>query len=236
MQIFKLKNITIIWINQSNNYFNRSTISFSSNINNNKIYTYPNINSKEKLNFSLPIELIILLYKLKDIKKLTINIEETDQKRKLEKMILSLNFKLLFPNINDIEFDLIDEDLQIGLNEVFDIRISSLLTKKRGEIKLKSTNYDNKYKRNDSFLPFGYISLLNKNYFPLNNKNLIKNNKLNEKQVNDFLYNDNNNDSFPNSTYDNTDSYDNEKDYLDSYERMSFIVPIISPEKKKWIY
>ena len=215
--------------NQSNNYFNRSTISFSPNINNNKIYTYPNINSKEKLNFSLPIELIILLYKLKDIKKLTINIEETDQKRKLENMILSLNFKLLFPNINDIEFDLIDEDLQIGLNEVFDIRISSLLTKKRGEIKLKSTNYDNKYKRNDSFLPFGYISLLNKNYFPLNNnKNFIKNNKLNAKQVNDFLYNDNNNDSFPNSTYDNTESY--EKDYLD--ERISSIIPFISPEKK----
>ena len=187
-------------INQSNNYFNRSTISFSPKINNNKIYTYPNINSKEKLNFSLPIELIILLYKLKDIKKLTINIEETEQKRKLENMILSLNFKLLFPNINNIEFDLIDEDLQIGLNEVFDIRISSLLTKKRGEIKLKSTNYDNKYKRNDSFLPFGYISLLNKNYFPLNNnnKNFIKNNKLNEKQVNDFLYNDNNIDSFQN--------------------------------------
>ena len=37
-------------------------------------------------------------------------------------MILSLNFKLIFPNIIDIDFYLIDEVLQIGLNEFFDTR------------------------------------------------------------------------------------------------------------------
>ena len=41
--------------------------------------------------------------------------------------------------------------------------------KRREKIKLKSKNYNNKYKRNDSFLLFGYISLLNKNYVLLNN-------------------------------------------------------------------
>ena len=224
--------------NQSNKFINSATISYIPNINNNKIYNYPYSNSKEKFNFSLPIELIILLYKLKDIQKLTINIEETDQKRKLENIIISLNFKWLFPNINYIEFDLIDEELQKGLNQVFDIRISSLLNKRTGEIKLKSTNYDNKYKRNESFLPFGYISLLNKDFSPFNNKNknFNKNNKfqLTDNQVIDYLYNDNNNDSFPNSTYDNSESYDNEKDFSDSYERISSIVPIISPENKNY--
>ena len=96
-------------------------------------------------------------------------------------MILSLNFKLLFPNINNIEFDLIDEELQKGLNQVFDIRISSLLIKRTGEIKLKSTNYDNKYKRNDSFLPFGYISLLNKSYSPFEHNINFLNETFNKK-------------------------------------------------------
>ncbi len=233
----KIKEVDIekVYVEQyysNNNYYRNNSISFMNKtfstykIQNGK-YLYPTVTSEKKPKFSLPIELIILLCKFKDITKFIINLEGTDHKRKLENVLICLNINWLFPKLNEIEFNFIDEDIQKGLNQIYDMRISQILNNK--EILLKSTNYDNKYKRNDSFLPFGYISLLNKNYFPLNNnKNFIKNNKLNEKQVNDFLYNDNNNDSFPNLTYDNTESY--EKDYLD--ERISSIIPFISPEKK----
>ena len=207
------ENINVEQYYRNNNYYRNNSISFMNKtfstfkIQNGK-YLYPTITSEKKPKFSLPIELIILLYKFKDITKFIINLEGTDHKRKLENVLICLNINWLFPKLNEIEFNFIDEDIQKGLNQIYDMRISQILNNK--EILLKSTNYDNKYKRNDSFLPFGYISLLNKSYSPFeHNKNLM-NETFNQKSG--FIFFDNINDSFKGSTYDNTNSFEIENE------------------------
>ena len=75
----------------------------------------------------LPIELIILLYKLKNVKTLIYQINYIDEQFfKMANFIL-LNIKWLFMNeIEEIIFDLGNETLQKGINDVFNERASEI--------------------------------------------------------------------------------------------------------------
>ena len=83
-----------------------------------------NKNNKEE--GELPIELLILLSKLKDIKALVFQIHNADEQFiKLATFIL-INIKWLFNKIEEIKFDLNDSELQKRLFTEFNLRASDL--------------------------------------------------------------------------------------------------------------
>ena len=75
----------------------------------------------------LPIELIILLYKLKDVKTLIFPIKNANDQTIIMSLFILLNIKWLFLHeIEEINFDLNDEELQKKLYMEFNNRASEL--------------------------------------------------------------------------------------------------------------
>ena len=75
----------------------------------------------------LPIELIILLYKLKNVKTLIYQINNIDEKLSKMAILIFLNIKWLFMSeIQEVKFDLGNEILQKGILEVFNERSSEI--------------------------------------------------------------------------------------------------------------
>ena len=89
-------------------------------------FTYPQ--TKENLGQTeLPIELIILLYKLKNVKSLIFQINDVDEDFTKMSIFIFLNIKCLFKHeIEEIKFDLGNEILQKNLNNVFSQRALEL--------------------------------------------------------------------------------------------------------------
>ena len=110
------------------NYYNSSKIKNIDNIIlNEECFKYPKDNSDIK---ELPIELILLLSKLKNVKTLVFQIIDKIDEQLLKKNIfVLLNISWLFPNLYEIKLDLGNDDLQNGLNEVFELRARDLYTK-----------------------------------------------------------------------------------------------------------
>ena len=83
-------------------------------------------NKNNKDDSELPLELILLLYKLKDIKTLIFQIRNADELFiKLATFIL-INMKWLFNQIEEIKFDINDSELQNRLYLVFNKRVLEL--------------------------------------------------------------------------------------------------------------
>ncbi len=75
----------------------------------------------------LPIELIILLYKLKDVNTLIYQINNVDEQFLKMAVFILLNVKWLFMHeIEEIKFDLGNEELQKGINEVINERTKEI--------------------------------------------------------------------------------------------------------------
>ena len=73
----------------------------------------------------LPIELIILLYKLKDVKTLIFQINNVDEQFFKMAIFIFINIKWLFMNdIEEINFDLGNEELQKGIIDIFNDRVA----------------------------------------------------------------------------------------------------------------
>ena len=91
-------------------------------------FTYPQIQTKENLGQTeLPIELIILLYKLKNVKSLIFQVNDVDEDFTKMSTFIFLNIKCLFKHeIEEIKFDLGNETLQKNLNNVFSQRAFEL--------------------------------------------------------------------------------------------------------------
>jgi hypothetical protein len=113
-------------------------------------FLYPNCNknkSKEvKVNKSeLPIELILLLYKLKEVTCLIFQIQSLEENfKQLSIMILSNLDWLFIKGIEEVKFDLCSEDIQQGLDEAFESRTDSLY--KKYDIIKKNIYYDGSYR------------------------------------------------------------------------------------------
>ena len=83
-------------------------------------FKYPKPNKDQG---ELPIELIILLSKLRNVKCLVFQTNEVDEKFVQMAIFVFLNIKWLFQHkIEEIKFDLGNEDIQKNLNEVFNQR------------------------------------------------------------------------------------------------------------------
>ena len=83
-------------------------------------FLYPKSNKDQG---ELPIELIILLSKLRNVKCLVFQTNEVDEKFVQMAIFVFLNIKWLFQHkIEEIKFDLGNEDIQKNLNEVFNQR------------------------------------------------------------------------------------------------------------------
>jgi hypothetical protein len=91
-------------------------------------FTYPQNQTKENLGQTeLPIELIILLYKLKNVKSLIFQVNDIDEDFTKMSTFIFLSIKCLFKHeIEEIKFDLGNEILQKNLNNVFSQRAFEL--------------------------------------------------------------------------------------------------------------
>ena len=82
-------------------------------------------NNKEE--GEIPIELIILLYKLRKVKTLIYQINQVDEQFFKNAIFVFMNIKWLFmEEIEEIKFDLGNEDLQKGIIRVFNERASEI--------------------------------------------------------------------------------------------------------------
>ena len=82
-------------------------------------------NNKE--DSELPIELIILLYKLKDVKTLIYQINNVDEQFIKMAIYILINIQWLFMHdIEEIKYDLGNEELQKGIFDVFSERVGEL--------------------------------------------------------------------------------------------------------------
>ena len=81
-------------------------------------FYYPKSNIKNTVNDYLPIELILLLSKLKNIKTLIFQIKKIDEQFTKMSIFILINIKWLFINeIEEIKFDLGNEEMQKELND-----------------------------------------------------------------------------------------------------------------------
>ena len=94
------------------------------------IYKYPYQSIKQTNNYSLPIELIILLNKFSNIKKFVFPILHSDEKKKFQILFILLNQEWIFPNIKEVLFDLSDSELQEGIYKIYEKGLSYIFKKK----------------------------------------------------------------------------------------------------------
>ena len=91
-------------------------------------FHYPKFNKKNEAN-ELPIELILLLSKLKNVRTLIFQIKKIDDQFIKMAILILMNLKWLFTTgIEEIIFDLGNEEMQKGLCELFAERTAELYT------------------------------------------------------------------------------------------------------------
>ena len=164
-------------INSENNYSREDENKF---ILTKESFQYPNVNKlvKKELKISkgeLPIELLLVLYKLKDVKRLIFQIQNLEGNfKKLAVFILSNLDWLFIKGIDEVKFDLGNENIQQGLNKGFELRTEDLYIK--NEINKENIFYEGSYRPRtvNCWIPEGDI------YF---DKTISKNNKNNNIEI-----------------------------------------------------
>jgi len=164
-------------INSENNYSQEDENKF---ILTKESFQYPNVNKlvKKELKISkgeLPIELLLVLYKLKDVKRLIFQIQNLEGNfKKLAVFILSNLDWLFIKGIDEVKFDLGNENIQQGLNKGFELRTEDLYIK--NEINKENIFYEGSYRPRtvNCWIPEGDI------YFE---KTVSKNNKNNNIEI-----------------------------------------------------
>ena len=123
----------------------------------------------------MPIELLLVLYKLKDVKRLIFQIQNLEGNfKKLAVFILSNLDWLFIKGIDEVKFDLGNENIQQGLNKGFELRTEDLYIK--NEINKENIFYEGSYRPRtvNCWIPEGDI------YFE---KTISKNNKNNNIEI-----------------------------------------------------
>ena len=177
------------------------------NLNNNKgkpfslikeYFIYPeknNINIK----YELPIELLITLKKLENVKVLIFQIKGMTKKMVKENIFLLSNLNFLFPNYSEIIIDLNDDKISQKINKIYGIRNEELLKQYKLSDRIIKYNKNYQSKTINCWTPEGTIIFENEQE---NNENSIKKNYVLEENI------------FENSElYGNKLSYINSKDY-----------------------
>ena len=149
-EVEKLENKGVYYID--NRQYYSSTI--SDNIKNKltaECFRYP----KDKINTKneLPIELIILLYKFKEVNTLIFQMQNIDEIQFKKNIFVLINYKWLFPKLNGIKIDLGSDFLQNGINEVFEIWTSELYERFKQNKKLFYYSNDFKARTENLWVP-----------------------------------------------------------------------------------
>ncbi len=126
------------------------------------IYPENNYDLKDK-NLELPIELIILIKKFENIKSLTFQIKDIDQKILKENIYILFNINLLFPNYTEIKIDLNDENLQKKINKIYEIRKQELFHKFKKDLRKFQYNIDYNARTVNCWDPEGDILFITEN-------------------------------------------------------------------------
>jgi len=141
------KNIKNNYILNNQNYYSKENV--QKKILKKENFSYPNYNKSKSKDVKtskkeLPIELILLLYKLKEVTCLTFQIQYfEDNFKKLLIMILSNLDWLFIKGINEVKLDLGNREIEIGLDKAFEKRVESLY--KKIDIFKKNIYYDGSY-------------------------------------------------------------------------------------------
>ena len=141
------KNIKNNYILNNQNYYSKENV--QKKILKKENFSYPNYNKSKSKDVKtskkeLPIELILLLYKLKEVTCLTFQIQYfEDNFKKLLIMILSNLDWLFIKGINEVKLDLGNREIEIGLDKAFEKRVESLYNKI--DILKKNIYYDGSY-------------------------------------------------------------------------------------------
>lgn len=119
-------NNNIIRSSALTNDYNYNEIEMSKKLLTKECFMYPSRNKGERNSLQgeqLPIELIILLYKLRDVKCFIFQVNEVNKEFVAMATFIFSNVKWLFKHeIEEIKFDLGNEDIQKNLNDVFNQR------------------------------------------------------------------------------------------------------------------
>lgn len=167
---------------------------------------------KNNINIKLevPIELIILLEKLKNVKTLTFQIKGMTKKMVKENIFILSNINLLFPNFSEIIIDLNDDKLSEKINKIYQLRQDELL--KQYKLNYRILKYKKNYqsRTTNCWIPEGDI------IFPFDNNNIDTDKNIEQKN---YIFIEN---VFENSNfYGNKLNPINEKDYPD----IKYIIP-----------
>ena len=141
------KNIKNNYILNNQNYYSKENV--QKKILKKENFSYPNYNKSKSKDVKtskkeLPIELILLLYKLKEVTCLTFQIQYfEDNFKKLLIMILSNLDWLFIKGINEVKLDLGNREIEKGLDKAFEKRVESLYNKI--DILKKNIYYDGSY-------------------------------------------------------------------------------------------
>ena len=111
-------------------------------------FLYPNYNKYKELKITktdLPIELQMLLYKLREVKCLVFQIQSVENNfKKLAIFILSNLSWLFIKGIEEVKFDLGNEKIQQELDKAFESRTEDLYTK--NDIKKNNIHFEGSYR------------------------------------------------------------------------------------------
>ena len=173
-------------------------------------FIYPEKNNSIKIKNELPIELVILIKKMEDVKILTFQIKGMTKKMVKENIIILNNINLLFPKFSEIKIDLNDDKLSTKLNKIYEIRQEELL-------KLYKLNYRIlKYKKN-------YQSRTTNCWVP--EGDILFENELNNEKENDININKKNY-KLEENVFENSNNYENKLNSVDeeNYPNIKYII------------
>jgi len=173
-------------------------------------FIYPEKNNIAGIKNELPIELIILVKKMENIKILTFQIKGMTKKMVKENIIILNNINLLFPKFTEIKIDLNDDKLSTKLNKIYEIRQEELL-------KLYKLNYRIlKYKKN-------YQSRTTNCWIP--EGDILFENELNDEEESDNNLNKKNY-KLEENIFENSNNYENKLNSIDeeNYPNIKYII------------
>ena len=161
------------------NNINDSEIKDINDINNNgkpisiykEYFIYPEKNNNIKIKFELPIELVILIKKMENVKILTFQIKGINKKMVKENIIILNNINLIFQNFSEIKIDLNDDKLSRKLNEIYEIRQEELLKLYKSDYKILKYKKNYQSKTNNCWIPEGDLLFENEIVDNIDKKN-----------------------------------------------------------------
>ena len=173
---------------------------------------YPEKNNI-KIKYDLPIEFIILLKKLENVKILTFQIKGMTKKMLKENIFILSNINILFPNYSEIKIDLNDDKLCGKINKIYQLRQDDLLKQYKSNYRILKYKKYYQSRTTNCWLPEGDIIFSNNTEEENNIENCINL----EKKKYFFIENIHENSNL----YGNKLNPINEKDYPD----IKYIIP-----------